>query len=231
METTIRIPLTYPCSSIIPSSHLLFASPPPFPRIIRDEFKDVIQDTQALAIGVDRLTVGDALAKKKAEQRGAWLWVDVDATALSAVQEMTRNNVGALLVMRKDVLDVNKDGRVSKEELASGSWHDAVAGVVSERDYLKKIVMENRSGSGIKVGDIMTSKDKITVATTETPVLEALRVMSEGRFRHMPVVNDDSTMAGMLCIGDVTRMVLNEHHKEVHRLRDYLTGGYGMTPN
>mmetsp|Transcript_14799 Transcript_14799/g.24234 ORF Transcript_14799/g.24234 Transcript_14799/m.24234 type:complete len:239 (-) Transcript_14799:358-1074(-) len=195
-------------------------------RLVRDEFRDMIQNTEALEMGMHRITVGDVLAKKEEGQRGAWLWIDVHASALSAVKEMTRSNVGALLVMKKDVLDTNNDGVVDGQELASGKWDDAVAGVVSERDYLKKIVIKHLDDSRVSVGDIMTGKKHITVASTDTPVLEAMRIMTEGRFRHMPVVNHDRTMAGMLYIGDVTRMVLAEHHKEVHRLRDFVSGGY-----
>lgn len=197
-------------------------------RLVREDIADMIENTQNLALGIERQTVGQLLAKKKEDQRGAWLWVDANASALSAVEEMTRSNVGALLVMKKHVLDVNNDGVVSDQELASGSWDDAVAGVVSERDYLKKIVMKGRDEYGVTVSDIMTGKKNVTVASTDTPVLEAMRIMTEGRFRHMPVVNHDRTMAGMLCIGDVTRMVLAEHHKEVHRLRDFVGGGYSV---
>ena len=188
----------------------------------------MIQNSESLSLGVNRLTVGDLLARKQESMRGAWLWADVDASARDAVEKMTNSNVGALLVMKKSVLDVNNDGVVSDQELASGSWDDAVAGVVSERDYLKKIVMKRRDDSNIKVGDIMTSKKNVSVASTDTPVLEAMRIMTEGRFRHMPVVNKDRTMAGMLCVGDLTRMVLAEHHKEVHRLRDFVGGGYSL---
>ena len=155
-----------------------------------------------------------ALARKKASQRGAWLWVDVNAPALSAVEKMCRSNVGALLVMRKNVLDVDKDGVVSDHELTSGSWDDAVAGVICERDYLNKVVMhhdakklKNHTGpADVTVGDIMTGKKNVLVACIDTPVLEAMRIMTEGRCRHMPVVNIDRTMAGMLSLGDMTRM-------------------------
>ena len=99
-----------------------------------------------------------------------------------------------------------------------------MAGVLTERDYLRKVVAQNKDANATAVGSIMTDKKLYDVAQTDTPVLEALRRMTEGRHRHMPVVNANRTMAGMLCIGDVTRMVVDAHRKEVLRLRDYLAG-------
>lgn len=63
-----------------------------------------------------KLTAGDLLLQKTLDQRGHWLWVDVNSSALEAVQRMTRANVGALLVMRERVLDVDADGVVTREE-------------------------------------------------------------------------------------------------------------------
>ena len=57
------------------------------------------------------------------------------------------------------------------------------------------------------VSEIMSAKDDVSVASVNTPVLEAMKWMTEGRRRHLPVMREDRTMAGMLCIGDVTRMV------------------------
>eukprot|EP00227_Mantoniella_beaufortii_P008489 CAMPEP_0197592460 /NCGR_PEP_ID=MMETSP1326-20131121/15096_1 /TAXON_ID=1155430 /ORGANISM="Genus nov. species nov., Strain RCC2288" /LENGTH=245 /DNA_ID=CAMNT_0043158159 /DNA_START=300 /DNA_END=1037 /DNA_ORIENTATION=- len=195
-------------------------------QLAREQARDLRADTEALALGIERVTVGDLLLTKKYEQRGAWLWVDTDASAFTAVKEMTNANVGALLVMKQSVLDVNKDGVVSDQELKQGRWDDAVAGIVSERDYLKKIVTKRKDAAATTVGQIMTKKSDITIASVDMPVLEAMQLMSEGRIRHMPVINHDRTMAGMLCLGDITRMVLDEHRKEVHRLRGYVAGGY-----
>ena len=173
---------------------------------------------------MEKYTVGDLLLTKSLEDRGTWLWCDENVPALEAVRTMTKANVGALLVMRSSVLDVDNDGVVSAEELVRGRWEDAVAGVLTERDYLRKVVAQNKDASTTAVGTIMTDKKLYDVAQTDTPVLEALRRMTEGRHRHMPVVNANRTMAGMLCIGDVTRMVVDAHRQEVLRLRDYLAG-------
>lgn len=191
---------------------------------VANEFADLRTNTEDLALGLEKYTVGDLLLTKTLEDRGTWLWCDENIPALEAVKTMTKANVGALLVMRSSVLDVDNDGVVSAEELTRGRWEDAVAGVLTERDYLRKVVAQNKDANATAVGSIMTDKKLYDVAQTDTPVLEALRRMTEGRHRHMPVVNANRTMAGMLCIGDVTRMVVDAHRKEVLRLRDYLAG-------
>merc|ERR1711939_94634 len=107
------------------------------------------------------------------EDRGTWLWCDENIPALEAVKTMTKANVGALLVMRSSVLDVDNDGVVSAEELTHGRWEDAVAGVLTERDYLRKVVAQNKDANATAVGSIMTDKKLYDVAQTDTPVLEA----------------------------------------------------------
>ena len=195
--------------------------------LVRDEFAQLKRETESLALGIEKITAGDVLLTKALEDRGTWLWVDTATSALDAVKTMTKANVGALLVMRASVLDADGDGVVTDAEANQGSWDDAVSGVVTERDYLRKIVAAGKDPSVTTVSEIMSAKDDVSVASVNTPVLEAMKWMTEGRRRHLPVMREDRTMAGMLCIGDVTRMVLDEHRKEVVRLRDYLTGGYG----
>jgi hypothetical protein len=89
----------------------------------RASLSNAPQLTDQLTVHVQRtrdrsqkLTAGDLLLQKTLDQRGHWLWVDVNSSALEAVQRMTRANVGALLVMRERVLDVDADGVVTREE-------------------------------------------------------------------------------------------------------------------
>ena len=151
---------------------------------VANEFADLRTNTEDLALGLEKYTVGDLLLTKSLEDRGTWLWCDENVPALEAVRTMTKANVGALLVMRSSVLDVDNDGVVSAEELVRGRWEDAVAGVLTERDYLRKVVAQNKDASTTAVGTIMTDKKLYDVAQTDTPVLEALRRMTEGRHRH-----------------------------------------------
>jgi len=189
-------------------------------------FAELREETEALKLGVERATLGELLALKPMEERGHWLWVDSSATVLNAVESMVRANVGALLVMHRRVLDANQDGIVSDEELATANACKAIAGIVTERDYLKKMILQGRDASATTVGSIMTAKNSLRMAAVDTPVLEAMRMMTEGRFRHLPVVHPDKTMAGLVSIGDVTKLLLQEHREEVHRLRNFVSGAY-----
>ena len=82
-----------------------------------------------------------------------------------------------------------------------------MAGVLTER-YLRKVVAQNKDANATAVGSIMTDKKLYDVAQTTRRCSRRL-THDRGRHRHMPVVNANRTMAGMLCIGDVTRMVVD----------------------
>eukprot|EP00249_Psilotum_nudum_P015370 c25291_g1_i1 orf=642-1001(-) len=119
---------------------------------------------------------------------------------------MTQHNVGALLVVRPGA-------------------EDSIAGIITERDYLRKIIVQGRSSKTTKVGDIMTEENKLITVTPDTKVLRAMELMTDKRIRHIPVV-EDKKMKGMVSIGDVVRAVVDEHREELKRLSDYIQGGY-----
>ena len=108
------------------------------------------QATEDLKLGVERTTLGEMLMKKPKHERGHWLWVDSSATVLSAVETMVKANVGAILVMHRTVLDANQDGQVSDEELATANACKAIAGIVTERDYLKKMILQGRDAGTVR---------------------------------------------------------------------------------
>eukprot|EP00897_Mesotaenium_endlicherianum_P007423 jgi/Mesen1/6709/ME000344S05991 len=151
-------------------------------------------------------TISDIMAKKGEKESGAWLWCTTEDTVYDAVKSMTSHNVGALLVM------------------TPGST-DNIAGIITERDYLRKIIVQGRSSKNTKVGDIMTEENKLITVTPDTKVLKAMQLMTDHRIRHIPVC-DNHQMKGMLSIGDVVRVVVEEHRQEVQRLNDYIQGSY-----
>ncbi|XVF33822.1 hypothetical protein REPUB_Repub18cG0003700 [Reevesia pubescens] len=120
--------------------------------------------------------------------------------------QMTQHNVGALVVL--------KPGE-----------QKSIAGIITERDYLRKIIVHGRSSKSTKVGDIMTEENKLITVTPETKVLRAMQLMTDNRIRHIPVI-DDKEMVGMVSIGDVVRAVVIEHRAELDRLNAYIQGGY-----
>lgn len=101
----------------------------------------------------------------------------------------------------------------------------AIAGIITERDYLRKIIVQGRSSKTTKVGDIMTEENKLITVTPQTKVLKAMSLMTDNRIRHIPVC-EDRKMKGMVSIGDVVRAVVQEHRQEVARLNDYIQGSY-----
>ncbi|KAK9145968.1 hypothetical protein Sjap_005871 [Stephania japonica] len=156
--------------------------------------------------GFESTTIVDILKAKGKSDDGSWLWCTTDDTVYDAVKSMTQHNVGALVVV--------KPGE-----------QNSLAGIITERDYLRKIIVQGRSSKSTKVGDIMTEENKLITVTPDTKVLKAMQLMTDNRIRHIPVINDKQ-MIGMVSIGDVVRAVVSEHREELNRLNAYIQGGY-----
>ncbi|KAI6672131.1 hypothetical protein NL676_007016 [Syzygium grande] len=156
--------------------------------------------------GFESTTIADVLKAKGKSADGSWLWCTTDETVYDAVKSMTQHNVGALVVV--------KPGE-----------QKSIAGIITERDYLRKIIVQGRSSKSTKVGDIMTEENKLITVTPDTKVLKAMQLMTDNRIRHIPVINE-AGMMGMVSIGDVVRAVVSEHREELDRLNAYIQGGY-----
>lgn len=120
-----------------------------------------------------------------------------DAPVLDAVRQMAEKHVGALLVMDA--------GRL--------------VGIVSERDYARKVVLQGRSSSDTPVRDIMTSR-LITVGPTDTTD-HCMQVVTERRIRHLPVVDGEVVM-GIVSIGDLVKAVIEDQQLELEQLQRYI---------
>ncbi|XP_071738025.1 CBS domain-containing protein CBSX3, mitochondrial-like [Rutidosis leptorrhynchoides] len=156
--------------------------------------------------GFESTKISDVLNSKGKSADGSWLWCTTDDSVYDAVKSMTQHNVGALVVV--------KPGEKS-----------SIAGIITERDYLRKIIVQGRSSKSTKVGDIMTEENKLITVTPDTKVLKAMQLMTDNRIRHIPVI-DDKGMQGMVSIGDVVRAVVSEHREELDRLNAFIQGGY-----
>ncbi|KAK4492144.1 hypothetical protein RD792_002941 [Penstemon davidsonii] len=156
--------------------------------------------------GFESTTIADVSAAKGKGADGSWLWCTTDDSVYDAVKSMTQHNVGALVVV--------KPGE-----------QKSIAGIITERDYLRKIIVQGLSSKSVKVGDIMTEENKLITVKPDTKVLMAMQLMTDNRIRHIPVVNE-SGMIGMVSIGDVVRAVVTEHRDELTRLNEYIQGGY-----
>ncbi|RZL41659.1 MAG: CBS domain-containing protein [Variovorax sp.] len=120
-----------------------------------------------------------------------------DATVFDALHVLADHEVGALVVLRGDVL----------------------AGVFSERDYTRKVALQGRNSRDVKVADIMTA-DVFTV-TPDTPTQECMALMSQKRIRHLPVV-DGARVVGMLSIRDLMDDLIADHEQTIDQLRTYI---------
>ena len=137
--------------------------------------------------------VSEMLAEKgRALQR-----IDADASILEAVEQMVEANVGSLLVTE------------------SGE----VTGIVTERDYLRRVVVEGRTDRETPVREIMSSP--LIVVTPQTSVDECMALMTNRRIRHLPVV-DAGEVAGIVSIGDVVKFQSKQQSFEIQFLHDYI---------
>jgi CBS domain-containing protein len=138
-------------------------------------------------------TVAQLLGQKP---RGIY-GVTPDAPVLEAIRLMAEHSVGALLVMQGDKL----------------------AGIVSERDYARKVILKGRSSSDTLVKQIMTA-EVITVEPGQS-VQQCMQIMTDRRVRHLPVV-EGGRVLGMLSIGDLVRAVLAEQAQTIEQLENYI---------
>jgi CBS domain-containing protein len=133
------------------------------------------------------------------EQKGPdVLKIDADATVLEAVKRMVEANVGSLLV--------TEGGRI--------------AGIVTERDYLRRAALADRADDETPVRDIMTSP--LVVATPDTPIDECMALMTERRIRHVPVV-DGGDVVGLVSIGDLVKFKSERQSFEIQYLTEFIT--------
>ena len=130
---------------------------------------------------------------------GAIISIAEDASVLDAITLMADHAVGSLLVM---------DGEVLK-------------GIVTERDYARKVIVKGRSSSTTQVGEIMTSK--VLTATVRQTVTDCMTIMTEHKIRHLPVV-DDGQVIGMISIGDLVQAIIAHQKEEIQHLEQYISG-------
>jgi CBS domain-containing protein len=125
--------------------------------------------------------------------------VTSDTPVIDAVRSMAHNHVGALLVM-------------------AGSQP---IGIISERDYARKVVLMGRSSSDTPVRDIMSSP--VFSITPDKTIEDAMRVMTEQRIRHLPVIANN-TVQGVISIGDLVKCVIEDQQLVIEALQSYIQG-------
>ena len=140
-------------------------------------------------------TVGHLL-----DTKGNDVWtIGPDATVYEALELRAAKNVGALVV--------TEDNRV--------------CGIVSERDYARKIVLEKRDSHHTRVVDIMTAE--VRTVTKDESVADCMEAITEHHIRHLPVV-EDYRLIGIVSVGDVVKTVMAEQAFLIDQLSQYITG-------
>lgn len=135
------------------------------------------------------------------EDKGSEVWsVGSENSVYEALEIMADKGVGALVVV---------DG-------------NHLAGIISERDYARKGVLQERAARDTKVKDIMTAK--VQTVTRAHSTGECMEIMTEKKIRHLPVIDDDGSIAGVISIGDVVLSVISEQEFLIRQLEQYITG-------
>ncbi len=133
--------------------------------------------------------------------KGHDVWsLSPDATVYVSIDQMAQKGVGALLVL---------EGR-------------RLVGVVSERDYARKVILKGKASKETRVREIMSSP--VICARPQLTVEETMALMTEKRIRHLPVVVEERVV-GVISIGDVVRSVIEDKEFHIQQLTNYITGG------
>lgn len=127
------------------------------------------------------------------------LTIGPDESVLDGLRLMADKGVGSLMVM---------DGAT-------------IAGILTERDYARKVVLKGRASTDTPVREIMTSR--VLTASTGDTVQACMNLMTDERVRHLPIV-DDGLLVGIISIGDLVKAIIAEQKEEIEHLEHYISG-------
>lgn len=140
--------------------------------------------------------VGQLLSKNK---EGVIHAVSPDQLVIEALELMAKHNIGVVLVMSEAQL----------------------VGIFSERDYARKGVIQGRHAASTPIKDVMTSK--VFTVTRQDSINECMALMSQHKFRHLPVVEDQEVL-GVVSVGDIVTSIINEQSDHITYLEKYISG-------
>ena len=123
-----------------------------------------------------------------------------EQSVLRALEIMAENDVGALLVL---------DGK-------------RLEGVFSERDYARKVILQGKASKSTKVSEVMSGK--VAYVTLNRTVEECMAIMTEKHFRHLPVLDDENNVVGIVSVGDMIKEMISQQKFIIGQLENYIAG-------
>ncbi len=140
------------------------------------------------------------LVKNILESKGSEIWhITPDDSVLNAIKMMAERQIGALLVLE----------------------HEKLVGILSERDYARKVILQGKSSNETPVKEIMTAE--VVCAEPLHTIEQCMEIMTEKRIRHLPVL-DGEKVVGVLSIGDLVKAIIAEQQFTIEQLEHYIAG-------
>jgi CBS domain-containing protein len=157
---------------------------------------------EALAATSQRLLAMVDTVRSIVQRKGSTVWsVAPETTVYEAIKRMAEKGVGALMVVEEERL----------------------VGVISERDYARKVILKGKSSRDTRVRDIMSAP--VITVTPEHSVEECLAIVTQHRIRHLPVL-EEGRLAGVVTIGDLVGALIAAQADTIHHLSSYISGKY-----
>jgi CBS domain-containing protein len=142
----------------------------------------------------------DVTVRQLINRKGDQVWsIRPSATVFEALELMAEKRIGALLVMQGTLL----------------------AGIFSERDYARKVILQGKSSRDTRVSEVMTSN--VVGIRPDQTMTDCMALMTDKRVRHLPVLDEDKVV-GMISIGDVVKEIISEQEFIIGQLENYITG-------